>query len=260
MVPIIVLCGQAGSGKSTLGTYLSYNHGATCIALADPIKRICQYVFEFTDEQLWGPSQLRGEVDKRDPKNIEKLLDQKTIWSDPGLYGVLPPAYNPTFARSCFSDWAEGCFLKTKEGLTPRYCLQTLGTEWGRAIDPNLWIKIGLDTATKLLEDPSLIYIPSKGIQKRDPEIREWKTGGIVITDGRFRNEILEVKKVGGIAVDLRRGGLPKLPKTHPSETELEGIPLHWFDYVIFNNSNMRDLHAKADSLISKVWHPGEAL
>ena len=261
MVPILVLCGQAGVGKDTLGTYLSYNHGATCIALADPIKRICQYVFEFTDEQLWGPSKFRGEIDKRYAGiESQELLRTKINAKLNLITGSYPEIPNMHLFKGRLRDHLFDCRAKALEGLTPRYCLQTLGTEFGRSTDPNIWVKIALDTATKLLEDPTLTYVPSKGIQKRNPGTREWKTGGIVITDGRFRNEILEVKKIGGIAVGLRRTGLPQAPKTHQSETELEEIPLQWFDYLLWNNRDIRDLDTKADALISKVWHQGETI
>lgn len=259
MVPIIILCGQAGVGKDTLSTYLSYNHGATCLALADPLKRICQYVFDFTDEQLWGPSELRGKIDERyKTVGTLKRCTEKVRFTPLNKFCGIKLNEIPD---GSFGDWYLKCQGKAySTGLTPRYCLQTLGTEWGRAIDPNLWIKIALDTATKLLEDPTLFYIPSKGIQKKNPDVREWKTEGIVITDGRFRNEILEIKKIGGIAVGIRRNGLLSTPKTHQSETELEAIPLHWFDYLLWNNGTIRELNVKADILVSKVWNRSETL
>lgn len=252
--PIIVLCGQAGSGKSTLGNYLAFHHGATCIAFADPIKRICQHFFDFTDEQLWGPSELRGKVDGRIrkekdilPISINKELDDLSVGKDWHKWNT-------------FLLWVRTCLKQQEQGLTPRYCLQTLGTEWGRFIDPNIWVNIALDTAFQLLENPSLTYSHNKGITPVDASNKDWYSGGIVITDGRFRNEILEVKKMGGIAVGIDKNQPFDPTKTHPSETELLKIPLHWFDYVIQNNQSTDMLRYKADLLIEKVWPRGESL
>jgi len=65
---IIGLLGQAGSGKDTVADFLVRDHSFVKVALADPLKRICRDVFDFTDEQLWGPSEKRNAPDKRYPR------------------------------------------------------------------------------------------------------------------------------------------------------------------------------------------------
>lgn len=63
--PIVLLVGQAGSGKDTVASFMVKNHGAISIAHADPMKRLCALIFGFTEDQLWGSSDQRNGVDDR---------------------------------------------------------------------------------------------------------------------------------------------------------------------------------------------------
>lgn len=62
---IISLTGNMGSGKDTMADYLVKEYGYVKISMADPFKRIAKDIYEFTDEQLWGPSSARNQEDKR---------------------------------------------------------------------------------------------------------------------------------------------------------------------------------------------------
>lgn len=112
---LIALSGRAGSGKNTVARLL----GAHEIAFADPLKRFCQEVFDFTDAQVWGPS---GERNKPDERYLRCYWDGCQEWSEPG------PGRTPVY-------------------LTPRHALQTLGTEWGRGCFENAWAKLGVRRA-----------------------------------------------------------------------------------------------------------------
>jgi len=58
---IVAFCGKKRSGKDTAGDAAA-SLGYMPIAFADPIKEICQVVFEFTDEQVYGSK--KGEIDE----------------------------------------------------------------------------------------------------------------------------------------------------------------------------------------------------
>ena len=58
---IIGFLGEKRSGKDTCGNYIIENYGFERYAFADPIKRACQHLFGFTDEQCWGD--LKEEID-----------------------------------------------------------------------------------------------------------------------------------------------------------------------------------------------------
>ena len=58
---IVAFCGKKRSGKDTAGDAVA-SFGYMPIAFADPIKEICQTVFEFSDEQVYGSK--KSEVDE----------------------------------------------------------------------------------------------------------------------------------------------------------------------------------------------------
>lgn len=137
---VIGLLGQAGVGKDTIAEMIAPTHPvdlggfgwtnvrdllaptdessrrALCwhaaqIALADPIKEIARRVFDFSIDQLWGPSTSRNQPDKRYPRSRDGKIDY----------------------------------------LTAREALQTLGTEWARDRYADTWIDLGLRRARELL-------------------------------------------------------------------------------------------------------------
>jgi hypothetical protein len=108
-------------------------------------------------------------------------------------------------------------------GRTPRYAMQTLGTEWGRnLIHDQLWIK---------------------SLQER------LKNGesNIVVDDCRFLNEAAALRESGAKLVRVYRASLQP-DKTHPSEIEIPLIPV---DYVIDNSGPIEALPAKVDRMLT---------
>lgn len=129
-------------------------------------------------------------------------------------------------------------------GFTPRWMMQRLGTEVGRSIDPQLWIR---------------------SMQKR----LQSEIGLVVISDMRFPNEGDAVKAMGGITVKLVRPSLgPLVMPTfwnrmkdewgaflwnrkrtidHPSETSMEKYP---YDYTIMNDGSLEGLYEKVEIVL----------
>jgi len=188
---LIGLTGYAGSGKSTVAHLI----GGTHLAFAEPMKAICKALFNFTDGQLYGPSEERE----------------------------IPSA---EFTRPDGTP------------LTPRFALQTLGTEWGRGCDPDLWAKIGIRKAKQLLAS-------------------KWTKLPVVITDVRFANEARLIREAGGEIWSVQRPSVePKRKpaglinrvfyrgKAHASEV---AIPKNLVDRVIPNIGTFEDLKAAVD-------------
>lgn len=217
--PIIVLCGEAGSGKDTAGKFIQELVPRTItLAQAAPLKDLGRDLFHFTEDQLYGPSESRNAPDHR--------FDSPEIWTEmrwnkPVIKAWLDKNFPDTFkAETLFNQWFDKLWEDTyvaKRTLTPRLMLQTLGTEFGRAIDPDVWSNIALRTCKeKLLNGEADL---------------------MVITDGRFKNEILNAKEQNAMAV------LVMVPDTkneaefkkHASEAQLKSIPLHWYTEVIVN-------------------------
>jgi hypothetical protein len=51
---IIGIAGKKGSGKDTLGLYISQKYGYIRYAFGDPVKEICKILFSLSEEQLHG--------------------------------------------------------------------------------------------------------------------------------------------------------------------------------------------------------------
>lgn len=101
------------------------------------------------------------------------------------------------------------------DGLTPRKALQMLGTEWGRAMHPDVWVR-------------RLIV--------------EWSRLGdsVVVPDVRFQNELEAIRAAGGHVVRVTghvvsalEGGVPG----HVSESGVEGA-----DATIDNSGSIETL------------------
>lgn len=105
-------------------------------------------------------------------------------------------------------------------GVTPRLLMQTLGTQWGRAIDENLWVKKALSEA---------------GLNEN-----------VVISDVRFPNELYAIQDSGGKVIRLIRPMKRIGPEhEHISETALDHISDAEFDHVIHNVGSLSDLFKK---------------
>lgn len=111
-------------------------------------------------------------------------------------------------------------------GKTPRYLMQSLGTEWGRnCIDLQVWLKIA---------QKEINYI--KGIaESQTTYIR-----GIVVSDVRFEGESRWIRDQGGEMWHIVRPNNPhKIDQTHDSEAGVSVWPL---DKVIINDGDIDDL------------------
>ena len=210
---ILGISGLAGSGKDTFARFLVEDHKFVVVSLADPLKRICRDVFDFSDEQLWGPSEKRNEPDLRYPR------------------------------AKCHG--CQTCEFRCDHYLgylTPRYALQQLGTEWGRDCYGNVWVEYALRVAATLRQGNHL-YNPKDGLFRSHLSVQH-----VAIPDVRFRNEIDGIRQAGGKLVRIRRpgAGLSGAAAVHASEAEQASIPDVVFDLVIENNGTLEELRAKA--------------
>lgn len=232
---LLGISGIAGSGKDTFAKFLG-PLGASNVALADPLKRIAKDVYDFTDEQLWGPSEERNKLDPRYPREHTWATSTCSCCGAvrfKSAYEEIPP-----------------CFL------TPRYCLQLLGTDFGRHCYGNTWVDKCLRTAKTLLADRRARYSFKTGIYER-LETKDWiyekatddnRVKLVTVSDVRFKNEIEAIQKAGGKVVRVRRpgAGLGWAAGLHPSEAEQLAIPDSAFDFVVENDGTLEELQTKA--------------
>lgn len=107
-------------------------------------------------------------------------------------------------------------------GQTPRWAMQSLGTEWGRElIHPDLWVNAWKNTMPKETD--------------------------IVCDDLRFPNEYSILKEQNGYVVDIIRPGFER-DQSH--ESEAHSLP---FDYQIANASTFESLQHQLDEVLLDI-------
>lgn len=109
-------------------------------------------------------------------------------------------------------------------GVSGRYAMQTLGTEWGRElIGPDIWVN-------------SLFVNRPKG---------EYT----VIDDVRFPNEVAAIRERGGIVLGVCRAAAQAITEhtSHASETQIDTLPV---DAWLYNEATIEELYAKVDTYL----------
>jgi len=212
------------------------------------MKRFLLKTFGFTEEQLWGPSEMRNGVDSRFDNNWRLWSETRhRLRSDASWFveEVLPDLDDAEhiLAVKKLVDWGnEITDTKNRSGITPRKVLQSMGTEWGRAVSRDVWSNYAKTTAFKLLGG-GYSYNRVSGLVTDATSNPNF----VVITDGRFRNEIVNVLAVGGSVWDISSPKVLKEDnaaveaagiKGHASEAELKSVPLHFFTNVFVNNKS----------------------
>lgn len=221
--PIVGLCGQAGSGKDLVADFF-VEKGFAKVAFSDPMKRFVQYLFDLDDEQLWGPSETRNEelafteeewigITQRMEQEAWDFVEEMQVSCQvPALLGLW--------------DWLGVLYHSQK--VSPRIFLQTLGTEWGRTLDPLVWV----DYLHRVIR-PQLEVGCSYSAQEGAGSVGE-SFAGIIIPDHRFANEITATREVGGYMIRVHRPGRPQEMtdpgiQGHASEKEQETLAADFF-------------------------------
>lgn len=97
-------------------------------------------------------------------------------------------------------------------GNTPRFAMQTIGTEWGRNImGLHFWRDRLIQAGSQLHPNPA----------------------GVVITDARFPNEFETVRKLGGELYRIDRPELTKAAKLAREKGELHESECHVLDVEV---------------------------
>lgn len=216
----------AGAGKDTVANLLMRHYSFVSLAWADPMKRFCREVFEFSDDQLWGES-------------------EKRVLPDVRYQRPLTPPSKPEDGGDV-------------EYLTPRFALQTLGNDWGRGCYDRVWIDYAMRVIQRLQEG-GYTYDPKEGLRpciyaQDDPMVRP-KTN-VVVSDLRYFNEAEAIRAVGGKLVRVRRlvntrFTAEQMNNAHGSEVELPQWEDDEFDYVLGNSGPVEDLPALVKHMMS---------
>lgn len=192
---LIALCGQAGSGKDTaaemLYDALVYNKGLAAVR---------RYAF------------------------ADPIRDMITV-----LMGYTG------YSGATGLQWMQDRVLKEQPidgiGHSYRKLAQTLGTEWGRAVDPDLWVKLTQARIQKLR------FTTDHPVT-------------VIITDLRFPNEAKMVKDMGGVIWRIT-GRSAGISTQHASEQLVDQIEC---DAEIDNTGTLTQLQEKLSERLHREW------
>lgn len=197
--PLIALCGLAGSGKDTAAQFIQEFSTLST-------NRYCRCI-AFADP-------------------IRDMI--AVLMTGNGQLGAAPHA------------WMSDRALKEKPipgiGHSYRKLAQTLGTEWGRSLDPDIWTNIARERINGLW-------------------YQNFKPKTIVITDLRFPNEAAMVHALGGEVWRIE-GRSADIGTSHASEQLVQSIAA---DRVIDNSTNIADLHARLAKELNDFYKQGNA-
>lgn len=117
-------------------------------------------------------------------------------------------------------------------GFSPRALMQVLGTEVGRSLNPDLWVR---HLERRLGLQPNWVPVHDR----------------IVISDCRFPNEAYWIRAKGGTVVRLTRPQAQGQARAHVSETALDGLAP---DYDVLNDGVTEwSLQMRLDRICSDI-------
>lgn len=158
-----------------------------------------------------------------------------------------------TMLKSVFGDhFHEGdrSGICPETGVSYRVMMQTLGTEWGRVLNENVWVNLvgkkwdwvqrGCPFDTPVGE-VSNVWLGDVPISSQ----------GMVLSDVRFNSEAEWIRDHGGLVVYIHRDAEKQVGVLgHASEL---GICPTLVDYTVDNNGTLSQLYQNLENLIIKV-------
>ncbi|AZU99278.1 dNMP kinase [Acinetobacter phage vB_AbaP_APK93] len=210
----IGLIGLAGAGKDTVAVILQ-----EALKERGQVFEIDRYagLLKEAARQVFGEN-----FDDRNVKEVDKFVDlylaDKIIDATDYVYLKL------NRSDIDLDEWNALCqkHIDSCTWMSPRKFQQLLGTEVGRAIDPDIWVN----------------YLKN---QDRN----------LIIPDVRFGNEDVDFN------ILITRHPVPQ-GKLHASEVyaaelQLSDNPYDYVDYIIHNDGSIEDLKRKVQQLVNKI-------
>jgi hypothetical protein len=217
--PVIGLWGPARSGKDTVCDIVQEMRKHTDrIAFAEPFKKFCQEIFDFSHEQLWG-----ADKDKPDHR----------------------------YVRVC----EEGVGQGARTYLTPRMALQSLGSEWGRRLYKDVWVDYCFRRINSGFDNVQ-IKQPEDGHHFMSSWVPR-QTRMFLISDVRTRGEFEAVVRSGGhlvaISRENRKWEATEEVAKHSTESVFEDHDLlEQAHYRLDNDGTLEDLRGAVGKMLGE--------
>lgn len=166
-----------------------------------------------------------------------------TAFADP-LKRVVMSLYGLSWDQ-VFGEDAEKEAVIERWGLSPRQIMQRFGTEVGRGVHPDTWIRNTLDNIHSA--------VSGRGAWLRDDAHREfihcWTAAPKhwVVTDVRFPNEAAAIREAGGQVWTIVRPSLGVSTDEHASE---KSVDLVVPDVQIINDGSLDDLRTRVQAVL----------
>lgn len=181
------------------------------------------------------------------------------LWQD---FGFTPIGFADPIKRICMDIYGlsyDQCFgtetdketIDERWGLTPRYIMQKVGTEMGREVHKDTWVRYCFDKINMASRgEHVLIHIPERRgffpASESGRDLTRW-----VITDVRYPEEADSVRAHGGKVIKVFRPDLIEAYQDqHASETNIDRIEE---DLFITNNSTLAFLRDRVALFVGGI-------
>jgi hypothetical protein len=258
MIPIICVSGFSGSGKDEFSDYAVSKFDGVKAGITDKTRRFLIDMYGFSEEQMFGSSEMRNKGDMRIPKDFWKSMDrieeEEYICIRPkGLDEITMKMNIGEFKK----DGNDGS-IKIKKGdprfwLSPREALQKHCAQFD-----NLCSTTQIESAISIshMIEHRFTYTREYGIGATNHRSKPYNF--IVFSDFRHAHEFEFMKsgKIGRIKpifIRIKRSGVEVPPYDHRSETEQAKISDMAFEFIIENDRNIEHLHNETYHIINQI-------
>lgn len=219
---LIGIMGTKGSGKDTCGDYLIEKYGFIKKSFADPLKKACQELFLFSNEQVFGTQEQKETPDPRwfgcTPRTALQYVGTELLRDQ--LDKIMPGLGNNIFTYR-FQIW-----YQEEAKKNPNLRVVISDVRFQNEID---FVQSLGGTVIKLERKP-VINIPD--------EITE------ELTEELYPNLCSLIR-------DRTNEKIGQITDMHSSEIELQSITT--YDHLIENNGTKEELYKKLDMYMTKI-------
>lgn len=252
---VLGLLGPAGSGKDLVADWF-VTKGFVKVAFADPMKRFVSRCFGIDWNRLWGPSEKRNEMFDVSGTWWYEAVGHLGTAANEIVNGVLPEGKRVE-GYLALHDWFLSLRKTYPDKISTRVILQTMGTEWGRKVEPLMWTNYAFSVVDYIRG--GYLYSQPGGLTDNVKHQYNRYTG-VIIPDHRFRNEIEVTRKHRGYVLRLNRLAMNKEAPdigvvNHQSEAEHKELSDKLFDAVYELPEGVDKVHELLEvGYKEKIW------